>query len=164
MATFIPGIMCAICERPIHSRSEAVAFPPFVANEADPLFIFSDSVVHADEFRAHPLAPEVNARLAEALERTQPAHRVCKICGERVANPDDYLGLGHLVEDAEHPLYQFNYGHFHRSCLLNWRDLKQLVAELQALDSSGAWKGESLRKAIATLLQIAARARVEGSG
>lgn len=52
--------------------SDAVVFPAFVANEADPLYIFSDAVIHSEAFESHPLAQQARARLEEARERTSP--------------------------------------------------------------------------------------------
>jgi hypothetical protein len=142
---------CVISGRPISSLSEAIAFPPFVANEADPLFAFSDAVVHVDVFRAHPLAARAEARVEEATRRTAPENRRCLICGDIITNPDDYVGLGYLVDDPRSPLYRFNYAHFHRSHLAGWSELPGLIAELDKLDRSGAWKGDGLTRIIAIL-------------
>jgi DNA-directed RNA polymerase subunit N (RpoN/RPB10) len=151
MATFIPGIRCAISGRAIGSANEAVAFPPFIANEADPLHVFSDAVVHADVFRTHALAADAQLRLEEARQRTAPNNRRCFICGQLITDPDNYLGLGYLVENRSSPLYRFNYAHFHRSCLATWQGLSGLVTELEALDGSGLWKGEALKRLITAL-------------
>jgi len=56
MALFMVGMRCSISGQPISSESDAVLFPPFIGNEADPLYIFNDAVVHANVFRSHPLA------------------------------------------------------------------------------------------------------------
>lgn len=156
MAIFVPGMRCAISGRTINSASEAVAFPPFVANEADPLYVFSDAVVHAEVFRTHPLAAEIQGRLEEARQRTAPGSRRCLICGQLVTDPDNYLGLGHLVEDRAHPLYRFNYAHFHRSCLAARSGLPDLMRELDELDQSGAWKGDGLKRLMSALSSVAA--------
>jgi hypothetical protein len=156
MATFIPGMKCAISGRPITTESEAVVFPAFVANEADPLYVFSDAVVRADAFRAHPLAAAAQARYDEARQRTAPDKRRCRICGQPIVDPNDYLGLGHLVDDRVHPLYLFNYAHFHRSHLANWEGLSQLIADLEKLDRSDNWRGGALKRLIAVLRSSAA--------
>lgn len=156
MATFVPGMKCAISGRPITTLSEAVVFPAFVANEADPLFVFSDAVVHADVFSAHPLAPAAQARYEEARVRTAPDQRHCLVCGRIVADPNDYVGLGHLVGDRQHLLYRFNYAHFHRSCLIGWDPLEELIAELDRLNRSNRWKGEALKRLISALRSTAA--------
>ena len=156
MATFIPGIRCAISGRSIGSASEAVMFPAFVANEADPLYIFSDAVIHADVFRTHPLAADAQSRFEEARQRTAPHNRQCFVCGQSITDPDNYVGLGYLVEPRSSSLGRFNYAHFHRSCLATWRGLPELIAELEKLDGSGAWKGEALKRLIAVLRLVAA--------
>jgi DNA-directed RNA polymerase subunit N (RpoN/RPB10) len=155
MATFIPGMRCAISGRVIGSASEAVAFPPFVANESDPLYIFSDAVIHADVFRTHALAADAQSRLEEARQRTAPSNRRCFICGQLITDPDNYFGLGYLVESRASPLSRFNYAHFHRSCLATWQGLPELIADIEQLDSSGAWKGEALKRLIAALRAVA---------
>lgn len=155
MATFIPGIRCAISGRAIGSANEAVAFPPFIANEADPLHVFSDAVVHADVFRTHPLAAETQARLDEARRQTEPRNRRCLICGQLITDPDDYLGLGYLVADRMHPLHRFNYAHFHRSCLAKWPETNDLIAALDSFDTSGAWKGDGLKRLMNALRLVA---------
>src|SRR5262245_55742366 len=123
MAIFVPGMRCAISGRPIESAEAAVTFPPFVANEADPLHVFSDAVVHIDAFRGHPLAEKAQRRVQEAQRRTDPTNRRCQICGKPITDPEDYLGLGYLVDDPQHPLFAFNYAQFHRSCLAKWAKL-----------------------------------------
>ena len=151
MAMFIPGMRCVISGRPIHTAEEAVCFPPFIANEADPLYVFSDAVIHADVFAAHPLAPRVQARLDEARRQTAVENRKCMICGQPVSDPDDYVGLGHLVDDPNHALHRLNYAHFHRRHLSLWPNLDWLIAELEALDHSGVWEKASLKRLVASL-------------
>jgi hypothetical protein len=126
-----------------------VLFPPFTGNEADPLHVFSDAVVHKDVFDKHPLASKVLARIAEGRARTAALR--CLICGERITKPDDHLGLAYLVEDPDHPLFQFNYAQFHRSHLAKWPQRPWLLTELDALFESGAWKGEGPKRLIAMM-------------
>lgn len=151
MAIFVPGIRCSISGREISSAEEAVLFPAFVANEADPLYIFSDAVIHKEIFDTHPLSASANARLAEVACRALPANRRCRICKKLVENPDDFIGLGHLVAVEDHPLHEWNYACFHRSCLVGWSDRERLVGLLEALDKSGNWRGAGLRRLIKML-------------
>ena len=130
-------------------------FSPFVGNEADPLHVFSDAVIHADVFWTHPLAAKAQARYDEALQRTAPGNRRCLICRQLVTDPDNYLGLGHLVEDRAHSLYRFNYAHFHLSCLAAWPGLLGLITELHELEKSGAWKGDGLKHLLRDLRSAA---------
>ncbi len=148
MALFIPGMQCVLSGRTITSVNEAVMFPPFVSNEADELFVFSDAVVHADIFREHPLASRAQARYEEFHERMAPANRLCVACGQRITDPDDYLCLGHLIADSTQALHRFNYAHFHRSCLSRWPELPVLICELKMLSATGAWKGVGLEQLI----------------
>jgi hypothetical protein len=139
---------CSISGRPIESSEEAVLFPPFTGNEADPLFIFSDAVVHKDVFEKHPLAARVQERLEEARRRAPPGNLRCRICAELITHPDSYFGLGYLVDDPRHPLYQFNYAHFHRAHLAAWPQRPALLSDLEELNRSGVWQGEALRRLI----------------
>lgn len=154
MAIFIPGMRCTISGKPIPSVSDAVMFPAFVLNEADPIHIFSDAVIKADVFSAHPLAAKAQARYEEFQQRAGPYARFCLICGERVTDPDNYMALGYLVEDPAHALYKYNYTHFHKSCLKDWPELSSLVHELEALNNSSAWKGGGLYAVIEDLAAL----------
>ena len=157
MALFMPGMRCSISGRILQSADEVVAFPAFIPNEADPLHIFNDTVVHVDVFRAHPLAAKAQARYEETRQRTAPGNRLCLICGKRITEPDSYLGLGYLVDSATHPLCQFNYAHFHRACLAAWTKRPQLIIELDNLNRSGSWKGGSLERLLKQLRTVALR-------
>lgn len=156
MAIFIPGMRCAISGLTIGAASEAVAFPVFVANEADPLYIFSDAVLHVEIFRTHPLAEAAQSRLDEARLRTEPSGRRCFICEQQTTDRDNYIGLGHLVEARSNPLHRLNYAHFHRSCLATWHGLPDLITEFEKLDKSGAWGGEGLKRQMTALRSLLA--------
>jgi hypothetical protein len=151
MAIFVPGIRCSISGDKIESASDAVMFPSFVANEADPLYIFSDAVVRKAVFAAHPLAARAQARYEEFEHRTHPQARSCLICGQRITDPENYIGLGHLVDAPDHDLYSYNYAHFHRTCLTSWSELLHLIHELETMNRSGVWKGDALRTVIEDL-------------
>ena len=144
MAIFVPGMRCSISGYAIKSPDDAVMFPAFVSNQADPLYIFSDAVIHVEAFRKHPLSAKAQTRYEEYRQRTSPKARLCFICGKQITDPEDYIGLGHLVDDVNHPLHRFNYAHFHRSCLVGWSELPNLIHNLRDLDQSGAWRGPAL--------------------
>ena len=126
MAIFIPGMRCLISGRPIESADKAVAFPAFIANEADPLHIFR-TLLCMSKFFLNPLAARAQARYKEAQQRTALS-RLCFVCGGLVIDPEDYLGLGYLIDDRNHPVHRFNYVHFHRPCLAGWPGLPALTA------------------------------------
>jgi hypothetical protein len=111
-------------------------------------------VIHADVFRTHPLAREAQARLDEARRHTEPGNRRCLICGQLITDPENYLGLGYLVEDRTHPLHRFNYAHFHRSCLATWPERNDLIDALENFDRSGAWRGDGLKRLVNALRLI----------
>jgi hypothetical protein len=145
---------CSISGRSIESSEEAVLFPPFTGNEADPLFIFSDAVVHKDVFEKHPLATRLQDRLEAARRQAEPGNLRCRICAELITHPDSYFGLGYLVDDPRHPLYQFNYAHFHRAHLAAWSQRSALISELDELNRSGAWRGEGPSRLLAMIRSL----------
>jgi hypothetical protein len=154
MALFIPGMRCSISDKLIPSASEAVVFPAFISNTADPLHIFSDAIILASVFKAHPLAAKAQARYEEFMRRTQPQARYCSICGLRILDPDNYLALGHLVDDLSHELHGYNYNQFHRTCLATWPQLSMLIDALERLNHSGTWAGAGLAKMIDELASL----------
>jgi hypothetical protein len=110
--------------------------------------------VHAEVFQTHPLASEAQNRLKEARRHTAASARRCYVCGRLVGDPNDYLGLGYLVTDRAHRLFQLNYAHFHRSCLVDWIQLPSLITALEELDNSDAWQGNSLKDLVHILRSL----------
>lgn len=151
MALVVYGMECLLCGRPMEEGQRLVAFPPFVGNELDPLWIFNDGAFHAACFESHPLAEKALARSEEAISNGQPDKRICVVCGRRIDNPDDYLGVGHLVDDVRDPLFRYNYTQAHRSCLPQWSDLREFYELLEALKRSGDWRGPSLDRILRDL-------------
>ena len=92
MPMFIPGMTCSISNRRIARSEDAVMFPAFIANEADPLHIFSDAVIHAEVFSKDPRADAAVARFEEFRRHTAPENRLCAECGQRIVDADDYIG------------------------------------------------------------------------
>src|SRR5947209_13515333 len=127
---------CAVSGRRIDSLAEAVIFGPFISNEADPLYVFSDAGVYVDAFKAHPLRFKAQARYKEALAAVSPANRFCYVCKRLISDPDDYVGFGYLIDDTSHALHKFNYAHFHLSCFAEWPGRSDVLREIQLLDQS----------------------------
>lgn len=155
MALVIGGMECPLCGRAIGQEQEIVAFPPFVQNEADPLWLYSDGVFHAEHFHRHPLADAARSRMREVLGHVLPESCRCQVCEAIIADPDDYLSLGHLTADATDPLHRYNYTRLHRSHLPDWADLDRVTALLIDARRSGSVKG----RAITWLLAHLAKAR-----
>lgn len=125
------------------ATDERMMFSPFVNNQTDPLYVFNDATIHAACFDKHPLAAKARTRYEDFRQQSQ--RRRCIVCGQQITNPDEWFGLGHLVENPEHPLYSFNYAQFHRSCLSRWSALPEVRSHFDALDQSGTWKGDTLK-------------------
>ena len=81
MALFVPGMKCPLCGLPMVAREEVVMFPSFVANRKDPLFRFSDALMHAACIERDPLG-ELAVELHNAATRnTDVRKRLCDACG-----------------------------------------------------------------------------------
>lgn len=145
MALLISGkTVCPICGNVIGRDNKVVIFPPFVANELDPLFLFSDAAFHEECFSRHPLANMALALFKEMDAKSQPSDRRCVVCTQSINDPDDYVGFGHLTSDESEPLFVYNFSQFHQSCLGRWPDRAKAKRLLQELVSSKGWKGRSL--------------------
>lgn len=153
MAVYIPITKCPLCNNQITNQKDAISFSPFVPNELDPLIIFSDGVFHKGCFDIHPLSVNAMRRYTEMKEKTTYPHQ-CLICKRTIDTPDEYFTFGHLTENKEHPLYQYNYAKFHRSCLANWSHLSEVVFLLENFLYSGLWKGKSLDWVISELKKL----------
>ncbi len=154
MALFIPGMHCAICAQPVASSNEAVLFPPFCANKADPLYILSDAVIHEACGECDPRVGHVKQRLEEAKRKT--SDRRCLVCGETITDYEDYVAFGFLIDDHDHPLYRYNYVQFHRMHLSDWNALQSAISHIEELDASEGWMGDSLKQLLTALRSAAA--------
>jgi hypothetical protein len=154
MAIIIRGkSKCSLCGAIIQEGQEVVAFPPFVPNELDPLWIFNDGAFHADCFYSHPLASKAQTRYKEIKAHTGPGNRLCAVCKKQIKDPDEYFTLGHLTGDESHPLYSYNYMQAHQSCLPEWPELPYLYEQVEKLMHSGTWEGRALERLLADLIR-----------
>jgi hypothetical protein len=151
MAILAPGMLCRLCGKPLLEGQEKVAFSTFVANEADPLWKFSDGVFHVECFNRDSLADSAEKRWREFSEHRISSLRRCHVCGQPIENPDDYFALGHLTNDSSHPLYRLNFAVFHRSHLAHWPELASIYQLASAQVKSGAWKGRGMQWIVDTL-------------
>jgi hypothetical protein len=144
MAIVILGkTICSICGEVLRPGDDVVAFPPFIPNEADPLWIFSDAAFHSTHFHQHPLANEALRRYEEFKAMTVSSRRVCMVCGRSIDTPDEYFTFGHLTSDPSDLLYRFNYRQAHRQHLAQIPELHEIRDKLKRLQLSGVWKGSA---------------------
>jgi len=148
---FIGKTRCPLCGEIIEEGQKVVAFPPFIENQLDPLWVFNDSALHAECFNNHPLAGKAQSRYKEVQEHQGPGNRFCVVCKMEIRNPDDYFTVGHLIEDKGHSLYPYNYKQAHISCLTKWPDLPHLYDEIEKLQRSKTWGGDALINLLAQL-------------
>jgi hypothetical protein len=151
MAIFIPEMICSISGQAIESVENAMIFPPFLTNEADPLFVFSDAVIELKVFKDHQLAADALNRLKEVKENRPPNNIICTVCKCKIVDPDDYIGFGHLVKVGTHTASSFNYCHLHKSCVCKWNNYSATIAELRNLLASQYWRGPWLKQLLTAL-------------
>jgi predicted nucleic acid-binding Zn ribbon protein len=144
MAIFVPGIPCPVCGKPILATDEKVMFSPFVANEADPMFLFSDGVFHEKCFHWHPLAATVEFYYHQFTAQNKMANRKCLVCHEAINDPNDYLAFACLTSDSSNSLFPYNFARFHRSCLNRWPELPNITGILKDQFASGVSKGKGM--------------------
>jgi hypothetical protein len=144
MALILRGSTCCLCGEVLGSSGRAEAFPAFVANRQDPLFIFSDAAVHSSCLAEHPRGQEALRRRDELLAMCGPGARVCAVCGQELLRPDDYFGTGYLADES-HPLGAFNYVQLHRVCFSQWAGAAALITRLEEAIQAGVWDGPTLR-------------------
>lgn len=155
MALFLSGkTTCSLCGKTLWSNDKVVAFAALFPNEADPLHLFHDAVVHEACFKDHPLRQAAEKRVADYRQKAGPGNRYCHICGREILNPDEYTGFGHLTDDPTAPLSQYNYAHFHRSCFRDWPKGPHVLSLLEAMVETGAWRGVGLSLLIKDLKSL----------
>lgn len=137
--------LCYLCEKIIASSDEVIAFPAFILNELEPLFLFSDTAFHKKCVLNHPLGNQVPERLEEWYAKTGPCTRKCRVCHQEIMEPDNYLLIEHLTSDSDHPLYDYNYTHLHKSCLGIFQDREKVRMLIKQLNHSGKWSGSYLQ-------------------
>jgi hypothetical protein len=158
MAIVIRGkSTCVICGKILQEGQELVCFSPFVWNELDPLWKFSDAAVHETCFREDALAEKAQKRYDELESHIFPRNRLCGVCKQEITHPDDYFSLGHLRESPEDILSAYNYTQAHRSCFPRWSELSQVLDLLKALKASETWRGQYLDHWISELEEACRR-------
>ena len=93
MALILRGkTRCALCKEVLEKKQEIRAFPPFVANRLDPLYVLNDAAVHKACFHNF----ELGERAVEILHRVRLLfeNRSCIICEQ----------IGYYT-DADHSLH-----------------------------------------------------------
>lgn len=156
MSLFIPGMPCLLCQKPIRAEDEKVGFRPFVANEADPLLIFNDATVHSECLRNHPLGVQAQERYEATLAANTYANRICHVCSNQIATPDEYFGLGHLTDEVSDLLFDLNFKHFHRACLPLWDKIVEVHERAAMKLRDGQWQGAAMQRLVDTLADASA--------
>lgn len=155
MALFIENLSeCPLCGAVLRRAADVISFPAMIWNELDPLARVSDATVHVACLNTSGWRAAAERRSLAVLETTGPGKRPCMLCSQQVLTLEEHFTLGHLTEVEESPLYPFNLAQFHRGCLAKWTGLPALVADLEAENASGRWRGRWLEHVIEQLMAI----------
>ncbi|MCP4216109.1 MAG: hypothetical protein GY765_15770 [bacterium] len=130
---------CYQCNKKVGDSDDIVTFPAIIANTGDPLFQLTERVFHCDCFVKHPFFEKANSIFLKWEKNANS--KICEICANKIASPDEYFGLFHFTYEENHPLFEFNFKKFHISCSKNWNRLSFLLKELEELQTSGVWGG-----------------------
>lgn len=133
---------CAVCGQSIGTDDSILAIPAFCSNRSDPLFAFSDSVVHTNCAHGNALIERAMARASFIRQRTPPRMRACTICHLDIVSPDEYVGGEFFTDQSDHPLAPLNCAQFHRRCLAQWDRKTWFLRQVESL--AAAWSDREL--------------------
>ncbi len=135
---------CPLCGRIINEGDAVYSLPPFVVNELDPCFPYTDSAFHETCLRVYRYGSEVLRRVDEWYSKVGPGHRECAVCKTEITDPDDYLLIEYLSDHEDDPLHSFNYTHLHKSCIPRWQSRPYFIELARKIQESDSWKGPYL--------------------
>jgi hypothetical protein len=119
-----------------------VAFPAFVRDKKDPLYIFHDSVAHETCLQQHPLKGLLEQILNDLEIKLAPENRNCFICGRKISNPNDYMAFGCMSSDKNSLLFPLNFQQYHISCFRNSKNKNQI----EVLLKERGWEPKDIKK------------------
>ncbi len=140
MAIIIEGqSTCPVCKAPLGAE-DFTAFPHFMANAKDPLFIFSDQGVHLSCQGTHPLGAKAIA-FRDWFGRTLAEERRSYITGE--SNPKNRIAVSALTSDSEEVLYRFNFITLYKSEIGNWAEKNKFIEIAEQFLAEKKWQSLS---------------------
>lgn len=139
MATYDETTPCKLCGHPL-GRGEVIAFPPFVRNRKDPLFVFHDAAVHAGCLQQHPLSHAA----IEARTRAVEWPKTCAACNEAVRADEPVFCAGLLSSVPESGVHRFNFVCLHRAHYDLWSDAREFECRVGAWMQSTEWDGPKI--------------------
>jgi hypothetical protein len=129
---------CAICGEP-RGQAKMCALPVFLRNAKDPLYPLSGRAFHADCYGGHPLREKAISVAADRKARMTAPIFVCAVCGEPIRADGCTTSL--LTSELDHPLWRFNYMHFHQGHVADWGELAAFQKALENASRLGIWEG-----------------------
>ncbi|CAM1362409.1 conserved hypothetical protein [Tenacibaculum litopenaei] len=150
MNIIMKNFSCSICglklDKDIHS------FPPFVANLKDPLYKYGDTSFHSNclENNEGKKAIELSER---SLFHIKPVNRICKIDGNLITDPDDYLFIPLLTSNENEELYKFNFLTFSKKNIKKWPNGNKFIEVADDFIKEGKWLDTSEFKFLNHLIQ-----------
>jgi hypothetical protein len=129
-------------------------FRPFSSNRNDPLWPLSDAVVHATCLRRDPRCKQVRARVAAQQARMPFWPPPCALCSLPITRMEDHFPFPHFSDDPNTALSLHNYWQLHRECVARWPERARVTRQIEQLQESGAWEGDTLRHVLQELRSI----------
>lgn len=139
MAIITRGSICPICEISLGSAAY-VAFPPFVKNRLDPLYVLSDGVAHAACLSSIDLGRV--AMSARQAATAQP--RMCRACRRPIEPGEPAFCAGLLSSRPEEGVFKFNDACVHATHYSEWDEAGEFERVVSAWMASGEWSGPTI--------------------
>ena len=135
---------CALCGKTINTHHKYIAFPAFVGNTIDPLFILNDAIVHEKCFESFAYYKEMQ-KIQEIMDSVRKRGYTCMVCKEQIINPDELISFGYITYDQEDPLFELNYKFVHKTCIHNREVFFEYIDRLQQLRDVKKWVGTGIQ-------------------
>ncbi len=155
MALAIIGVSrCGVCEELVTSSDELVQFPPFVSNEADRLYFFSDSTFQQKIVENHELGAWAVSFLNEFESVSGPQGRLCAHCGFQILDFRDCFSIGVVSSSIASPLAFFNNVQLHVSHIRLWEHTLRCHAVFSEAIVTGELSGRAAMQIVNELRDV----------
>lgn len=118
---------CFICNEVMHKNEDITSFPAIFVNEKLPLYSFNDASCHTECLIKHPHAKKAVIFAQEFTQKSKPENRKCEVCDEILVDYLDYFGTNLIDTRDDGALKDYNWLHFHKSCIEKWNKKSEFV-------------------------------------
>lgn len=144
---------CSICNNSLKENDDIYSFPAFLQNTKDPMYLFNDSSFHIDCLNNHVLGAEAIELAESFIYATRPSNRICKVGGNSIKSPDDYIFIDVLTTDKREDLYQFNLTTLDRNNLPKWLQKDEFIRVAIEFKKQDKWGDFSSYKYLDGLIE-----------